>query len=318
MTVSKLASKTMLAHSNNYTVGRNGYKVCKFTPHHMAAIWTGEHCAESFQNPYREASANYCIGYDGTIVCSVPEENRAWTSADYYNDSMAITVEVANDTGSPNWTVSDASWNALVDLAVDVCTRYGFRLDYTGTPSGTLTEHCMFASTLCPGPYLHPKMKELEREVNARLDGKGDVLYRVQLGAFKNKENARNMEAKVKAKGFSTYVPMVDGLYKIQVGAFRNKENADKLLAEMKKAGFTDAFITSNASDEVKPKPQQPKFKVGDWVGVRSGAKDYNGNPAGAVVRDKVWYTLDELNGDRAVLDIPGICTPFHTKDLFK
>lgn len=59
-------------------------------------------------------------------------------------------------------------------------------------------------------------------------------------------------------------------------------------------------------------------IKVGDWVGVKVGAKDYNGNSAGGVVRGKVYYTVDELKGDRAVLDIPGICTPFHTKDLFK
>lgn len=60
------------------------------------------------------------------------------------------------------------------------------------------------------------------------------------------------------------------------------------------------------------------KFKVGDWVGVKNGANDYNGNPAGGVVKGKIYYTLDELKGNRAVLDIPGICTAFNTKDLFK
>lgn len=59
-------------------------------------------------------------------------------------------------------------------------------------------------------------------------------------------------------------------------------------------------------------------IQEGDWVGVKAGAKDYNGNSADGVVRGKVYYTVDELKGDRAVLDIPGICTPFHTKDLFK
>lgn len=59
-------------------------------------------------------------------------------------------------------------------------------------------------------------------------------------------------------------------------------------------------------------------FKVGDWVGVKTGAKDYDGNAAGGVVRGKVYYTVDELKGNRAVLDIPGICTAFNTKDLFK
>ena len=59
-------------------------------------------------------------------------------------------------------------------------------------------------------------------------------------------------------------------------------------------------------------------FKVGDWVGVKTGAKDYEGNKAGGVVKGKVYYTIEEIKGNRAVLDIPGICTAFNTKDLFK
>ena len=54
---------------------------------------------------------------------------------------------------------------------MDVCKRYGFRLNYTGDSTGSLTEHRMFAATSCPGPYLHSKMPQLAQEVNARLDG---------------------------------------------------------------------------------------------------------------------------------------------------
>lgn len=86
------------------------------------------------------------------------------------------------------------------------------------------------------------------------------------------------------------------------------------------KAGW---YITS-AKEYVEYSSKKPSgttsstIKVGDWVGVRKGAKDYNGGAAAGVVRGKVYYTVDELKGDRAVLDVPGICTPFHVKDLFK
>lgn len=33
-------------------------------------------------------------------------------------------------------------------------------------------------------------------------------------------------------------------LYRVQVGAFKNRENAEKLLAKLKEAGYSDAFIT--------------------------------------------------------------------------
>ena len=171
-TVSKLASETYIAHSNNYSKGRAGMKICKFTPHIMAGILTGKQCAVNiFQNPKRIASANYCIGNAGDIVCNVYEEDRAYTSSSKNNDRQAITVEVSNCEYGGQWKISDAAWKSLVNLAVDVCKRHNFRLVFDGTPNGSLTYHSMFANTTCPGPYLEGKMQELANTVNAILDG---------------------------------------------------------------------------------------------------------------------------------------------------
>lgn len=148
---SNLCDGVYIADSSNYTKGRNGYSICKFTPHMMAGILTGKQCAVNiFQNPNRNASANYCIGNDGDIVCNVEEENRAWTSSNRTNDYQAITVEVSNCEIGGEWKVSDKAWNSLVNLVVDVCKRYNFRLHYDGTPNGSLTTHNMFANTSCP------------------------------------------------------------------------------------------------------------------------------------------------------------------------
>lgn len=168
---SSLTSSIQLAHPNNYMVGRGRYKICKITPHHMAGKLTGSQCASLFQNPNRLASATYCIGYDGDIVCNVDEVNRPYTSSNYVNDCQAITIEVSNDQVGGNWHVSDKSWNSLVNLCVDICKRYGFRLNYTGNANGSLTMHKMFVNTDCPGPYLESRMAELAKEVNAKLDG---------------------------------------------------------------------------------------------------------------------------------------------------
>ena len=171
-TMSNLAQGAYIAHSNNYQKGRNGYKVCKFTPHIMAGILTGKQCAVNiFQKPNRIASANYCIGNDGDLVCNVYEEDRAYTSSSRLNDCQAITVEVSNCEIGGDWKISDAAWNTLVKLAVDVCRRYNFRLVYDGTPNGSLTRHNMFANTSCPGKYLQSRFQELADTVNAQLDG---------------------------------------------------------------------------------------------------------------------------------------------------
>lgn len=195
-TMSSLAQGAYIAHSNNYQKGRNGHKICKFTPHIMAGILTGKQCAVNiFQNPNRIASANYCIGNDGDLVCNVYEEDRAYTSSSRSNDNQAITVEVSNCEYGGDWKISDKAWNTLVNLAVDVCTRYGFRLEYDGTPNGSLTRHNMFANTACPGKYLQSRFQELADTVNARLDGKVEPKPSAPSGNKSNEELANEVIA---------------------------------------------------------------------------------------------------------------------------
>lgn len=54
---------------------------------------------------------------------------------------------------------------------------------------------------------------------------------------------------------------------------------------------------------------------VGKTVKVKSGAKSYEGKSIAAFVY-KGKYKVDELKGNRAVLDKKGICTAFKTSDL--
>ena len=171
MIKSDLADTVVEASESNYTQGRRGHCICKITPHHMAGVLSATQCGRIFQNPNRQASSNYGIGYDGEIACYVGEENRAWTSSNRENDCQAITIEVSNSECGGDWPISDEAWNSLVNLCVDICRRYDFRLDYDGTPNGSLTRHNMFANTNCPGPYLESKFPELAETVNRILDG---------------------------------------------------------------------------------------------------------------------------------------------------
>lgn len=160
MSYSSLVTVIIPASTSNYTAKRKS-KVCKITPHHMARNLTVETCGALFQNASREASSNYGIGSDGRIAGYVPEESRSWCSSNATNDHQAITIEVANDGGaSTDWHISDAAWNSLVKLCVDICKRYSFRLTYDGTANGSLTRHNMFAATTCPGPYLQSRFQE--------------------------------------------------------------------------------------------------------------------------------------------------------------
>ena len=180
-------------------------KIDTITIHHMATIATAQACAASFLPTERKASANYCIGNDGSVALSVPEEYRSWCSSSYENDNRAITIEVSNDGRAPDWHVGEVAMEKLLALCVDICRRNGIeKLVFTGDPTGNLTMHKWFQHTLCPGPYLESKFPWIAEEVNRRLGASEDegVLYRVQVGAYSLKENALRMLSKLRSQGY--------------------------------------------------------------------------------------------------------------------
>lgn len=149
--------------------------VCKITPHHMAMVCGAKRCAEAHYS--REVcSANYYIGNNGEICGGVSEDRRAWTSgtgnAKGSNDHMAITIEVSNSGGAPDWPISDRAYDSLVALCADICKRYNINPHFDGTPNGTITVHNFFARTACPGPTLQGKIVsgELERDIKALIE----------------------------------------------------------------------------------------------------------------------------------------------------
>ena len=274
---SSLAAKEIL--SPNYS--KRTSPILKLTPHHAAVVAPAENVANGFTNPAREGSSNYVIGGDGSIILCVPEELRAWTSGNEENDTQAITVEVCNSTGAPEWRVSDAALEALINLGVDICKRYNLPgFTWTGNKNGTLTIHKMFQATVCPGPYLEGKMPYIAEEITKRVNAKKEV---------------------------------DDMLYKVQVGAFRNKSGAETLLAELKAKGY-NGFIVEVDDGTPAPAPA-PTIKVGSRVKIKSGAKSFDGVAMASFVYNKI-YTIDDLNGTRAVLDKNGLCTAFHIDNL--
>ncbi len=163
---SSLVTYTNLTNKHD----KRNHKIDKITIHHMAEKRTAKQCCDYFTATDRDVSANYCIGYDGSIGMNVEEKYRAWTSSSEVNDMRAVTIEVSNDGGAPNWHVSDIALARLIDLCVDICLRNGIdRLVFTGDACGNLTMHKMFAATGCPGPYLGGRFPYIVQQVNARL-----------------------------------------------------------------------------------------------------------------------------------------------------
>ncbi len=246
--------------SPNKSSPRN-HKIDTVTIHCVVGQCSVETLGNVFAPASRRASSNYGIGYDGHIGMYVEEKDRSWCSSNAANDNRAITIEVASDTKEP-YAVNAKAYAALIDLLVDICKRNGIKelvwstnkADRVNHKNGcNMTVHRDYANKSCPGTYLYERHAQIASEVNKRL-GSTNIkpapekpsggLYRVQTGAFKSKTNADAMLAKVKAKGFDTYMVKVGDLYKIQVGAFKVKANAEAMMKKLQAAGFS-AFITT-------------------------------------------------------------------------
>ena len=199
--------------SPNSTNPRND-KVKKITIHHMAGNLSVETCGNVFAPRSKQASSNYGISSDGRVGMYVEEKNRSWCSSSASNDNQAITIEVANNSGAPNWTVSDVALAKTIELCVDICKRNGIKkLNFTGDKSGNLTMHKWFAAKNCPGPYLESKFPYIADEVNKRLVGIPNIpqlpqttLYHVQVGTVKDKVSAENQAKKLKELGFDAFI----------------------------------------------------------------------------------------------------------------
>lgn len=214
MANSSLASYTRISPHNS---GKRTAKITKITIHHMSGKMTAKQCADYFATTDREVSSNYTIGYDGSIAVSVNESDRAWTSSSRSNDQAAVTIEVSNiaNSGDPEWKISDKAMSALIKLCADICKRNGIKkLYYDGTTNATLTRHCMFTATDCPGPYIKAKTgyicDEVNKLINAATPAKPatttKTIYRVQVGAYSVKKNAEAMKDKLKKAGFDAII----------------------------------------------------------------------------------------------------------------
>ena len=70
------------------------------------------------------------------------------------------------------------------------------------------------------------------------------LLYRVQVGIFKNKENADRMNYELLDKGYPSYILQQDGYYKVQVGAFEQLGNAVLMEQRLRRDGYQTLITT--------------------------------------------------------------------------
>lgn len=180
MSSSPLVSHTRLSPNHG---GRRTHRIDTISIHCMAGDMSVEACGAWMAQKSTAASCNYCIGSDGRIGLIVDEGNRSWCTSSKSNDDRAITIEVANCGGAPDWPVTEKALDALVELLADICRRNGIpRLLWRGDKSligqvdkQNMTVHRWFKNKACPGDYLYSRHGQIAGRVNKKLEGEADM-----------------------------------------------------------------------------------------------------------------------------------------------
>lgn len=69
------------------------------------------------------------------------------------------------------------------------------------------------------------------------------MVYRVQTGAYRVRENAQVQADQLRREGFTPLITRARVLYKVQVGAFTSRRDADRLAEDLKTRGY-EVFVT--------------------------------------------------------------------------
>ncbi|MGL4998043.1 MAG: N-acetylmuramoyl-L-alanine amidase [Cetobacterium sp.] len=153
MTHSPLTNQIRLS---NQSSSRQGAKIDTFLIHHQAGT-NDDAVINAMISGSRQVSSNYTISNEGRITLVVDEDLRAWTSGSSSDggkgaawDRRAITVEIENESGSPDWRISAAALDAAARLLRDVRQRYGTKI--TLGHRDLWTQYRASYATYCPGP----------------------------------------------------------------------------------------------------------------------------------------------------------------------
>ena len=162
MSQSSLVTKQWWADGSNYTVGRQD--VIRGIVIHHAASTSLDSIGQVFSQPGRGGSTHYAV-CSKQVHQYVREEDTAWHCSNWAGNNATIGIETTNSTGAPEWRVADDTLDTLIKLVADIAKRNNLGKLWINPDADfpALSGHKDWygAATVCPGPYLYPRLQEI-------------------------------------------------------------------------------------------------------------------------------------------------------------
>ena len=182
-------------------------------------------------NPNAKTSSQYIVGIDGEIIRCVPDDEISYAAAGKNNGTIHIECCYKDSTGK----FEEATIIALSELVL-------YLMDKHKISAKNVVRHYDLTGKHCPMYYVDAmRWAALHERITTKPSDK--KLYRVQVGAFSNKENAENYATAIRKAGFGALVVRADKLYRVQVGAFSSKEYAHNYAKTLKASGYSTIIV---------------------------------------------------------------------------
>ena len=202
-----------------------------------------------FETPFQKAEDANRAGVDYFISF----HRNSSSEANQYN---GVEIFVYDKTGL-KYKMAEAILNAMGEVGfrkIGVKVRPGLAvLRYTKMPA--LLLEIGFINTVSDNNLFDTEFQNIARGIaDAILETLGlkpggqepgeKIFYRVQTGAFRERENADRMLYKLRGEGYPAFLVYENGLYKVIAASFQNFGNAIALEEELRDAGYSTIIVT--------------------------------------------------------------------------
>ncbi|MET9112619.1 MULTISPECIES: peptidoglycan recognition protein family protein [Streptomyces] len=157
-------------------VYHNAYQKTSVTLHHNAARFSHRGLLENWKT--RPASAHFDVDAAGAVAQYVKVNEYAWAVGNMTGNQRSISIEMANATLGPGWTVADVTWKGAARLAA-----WLFAKAIGERPSkDNLFYHHHWSATECAGPYMEGIYDKVLAAVQEAYDQFKDAPPAIRVG----------------------------------------------------------------------------------------------------------------------------------------
>lgn len=282
-----------------------------------------------------EVSYHYSID-EAEAYHLMPDNWTAWHAGNRTGNNTTIAIEMGRDLDYDSDLYDRTEANAA-HLVATLLHKYGLTVNQ-------VYRHYDWNGKYCPHRFFEAEAGKTKRRTTAEFKAlvkkeleqikAGEAkpvptpkpepvtgkVYRVQIGAFGNADNAAALAERARKDGYYVWqFRDLDGLIKVQIASYAELEGAAAFAKTVEAKGYV-VWIREHKL-EALPAPQkpikEPVIAVGDKVIVQPGTSAYNGAKLADFVY-KTTYTVLEKSGDRVVIGLNGVTTAAVKIDALK